>query len=101
MFFGSRLYSEKAYVLSRSFVRTALLRPPAGLEKELNDLYFKKGRLRAVIDHAKRLMDKGEAGSEAEGEEMAEMWNADAMGSLTLGAIISLKVSILHPTRNG
>lgn len=80
--------------MSRSFVRTALTRPPTGLEKELKHLYFTKGRLRSVIDHARRLMDKGEAGTEAEGEEMAEMWNADAMGSLTLGAIISLKVSL-------
>jgi hypothetical protein len=34
-------------------------------------------------------------GSEAE-EENAEMWNADAVGSLTTGAILSLKVSAVR-----
>nr|XP_031861429.1 uncharacterized protein CI109_003033 [Kwoniella shandongensis]KAA5528501.1 hypothetical protein CI109_003033 [Kwoniella shandongensis] len=93
---NSRLYSEKAYVLSRSFVRTALERPPIGLEAELRHFYLTKGRLQSVIDHARRLIDKGEAVSNGAGEdtieeENAEMWNADAMGSLTMGAIISLK----------
>ncbi len=93
---NSRLYSEKAYVLSRSFVRTALEHPPIGLEKEINHLYFQKGRLKAVIDHAKRLIDKGEAGGGVE-DENDEMWNADAMGSLTMGAILTLKVSGARP----
>jgi len=89
------LYSEKAYVLSRSFVRTVLEHPPTGLAEELRYLYFRKGRLNAVIDHAERLMEKGEVGGSGSGgveEENAEMWNADAMGSLTMGAIIMLKV---------
>ena len=113
----SRLYSEKAYVLSRSFVRTALERPPSGLEGEIRHLYLEKGRLTAVIEHARTLMEKrevatggegsgsisgrngsgsGQAGGGADGsgleEENEEMWNADAMGSLTMGAILSLKV---------
>ncbi len=40
-------------------------------------------------------MEKGEVGGSGSGgveEENAEMWNADAMGSLTMGAIIMLKV---------
>ena len=91
---NSRLYSEKAYVLSRSFVRAALERPPAGLADEIRYLYFHKGRLRTVIDHAKRLMDKGESDA-AGAEEEEERWDADAMGSLTMGAILSLKVGAL------
>ena len=47
---NSRLYSEKAYVLSRSFVRTAVERPPSGLAEEIHHLYFQKGRLKAVIE---------------------------------------------------
>ena len=94
---NSRLYSEKAYVLSRSFVRTALDRPPVGLEKEIKYLYFDRGRLASVIAHARRLIEKGEAAAaegkdELEDDENEEMWNADAMGSLTMGAIITLKV---------
>jgi ubiquitin-conjugating enzyme E2 O len=44
-------------------------------------------------------MDKTDAkvaggAADEEDEENAEMWNADAVGSLTKGAVISLKVSI-------
>ncbi|KAL7421053.1 hypothetical protein Q5752_003937 [Cryptotrichosporon argae] len=119
---NSRLYSEKAYVLSRSFVRTALDRPPAGFADELTHFYLAQGRLRSVIAHARALMEKGEAapaagapgsgsgsgantgagasaGAAAAGaeddEENAEMWNADAMGSLTMGAILTLKRTIV------
>lgn len=90
---NSRLYSEKAYVLSRSFVRTALDNPPTGLEKEIKYLYYDRGRLASVISHARRLMDKGDSGEDVD-DEMAEMWNADAMGSLTMGAILTLKRTI-------
>jgi hypothetical protein len=91
----SRLYSEKAYVLSRSFVRTALERPPTGLEDELRYFYLTKGRLGAVIEHARRLIQKGEeeGGKMDSEEENEEMWDGDAMGSLTMGAILTLKVS--------
>ncbi|KIR52646.1 ubiquitin-conjugating enzyme E2 O [Cryptococcus gattii Ru294] len=92
---NSRLYSEKAYVLSRTFVRTALERPITGLESEIRYFYLTKGRLRSVIDHAQRLIEKGEVGQNIEQEEEnAEMWNADAMGRLTMGAIITLKRTI-------
>ncbi|ORY33042.1 hypothetical protein BCR39DRAFT_463825 [Naematelia encephala] len=91
---NSRLYSEKAYVLSRSFVRTALERPPAGLESEIRHLYYYKGRLKSVIDHAQRLIVKAEENNGGTIEdENTVMWNADAVGSLTMGAILSLKVS--------
>lgn len=90
---NSRLYSEKAYVLSRSFVRTALERPPTGLEKEIEYLYYTRGRLESVISHARRLMDKGNTEDDVD-DEMAEMWNADAMGSLTMGAILTLRRTI-------
>lgn len=45
-----------------------------------------------MIDHAKRLMEKGEAGGVGGEGENDQMWNSDAMGSLTTGAILSLKV---------
>ena len=93
----SRLYSERAYVLSRSFVRTALQHPPSGFEKKFTQLYYGRGRLKAVIEHAQRLIEKGDvevggSGAEAVVEENEEMWNADAMGSLTKGAILTLRV---------
>jgi ubiquitin-conjugating enzyme E2 O len=96
---NSRLYSEKAYVLSRSFVRTALERPPVGLENELKYLYNEKGRLASVIAHTRRLIEKGEAAAAAGKDQIddddGDMWNADAMGSLTMGAIVTLKVRFI------
>ena len=82
--------------MSRTFIRTALERPPIGLADEIRHLYFQKGRLKTVIEHATRLMEMGEAGDDGREwveEENEQMWNADAMGSLTKGAIITLKVS--------
>lgn len=90
---NSRLYSEKAYVLSRSFVRTALDRPPAGFEAELAHVYFTKGRLVSVVDHAQRLIAQGEVDDDNE-DEMEEMWNADAIGRLSMGAILTLKRTV-------
>ncbi|GMK56130.1 hypothetical protein CspeluHIS016_0211860 [Cutaneotrichosporon spelunceum] len=90
---NSRLYSEKAYVLSRSFVRTALDRPPAGFETELTHAYFTKGRLASVIDHAQRLIAQGHVDDDNE-DEMEEMWNADAIGRLSMGAILTLKRTV-------
>lgn len=91
---SSRLYSEKAYVLSRSFVKQALDHPPSSFEAEIQYYYLTRGKLREVISHARALMDKaqdrGKDGEEV--EENEEMWNADAVGSLTVGAILSLKV---------
>ncbi|WVR08883.1 hypothetical protein IAU60_005942 [Kwoniella sp. DSM 27419] len=96
---NSRLYSEKAYVLSRSFVRTALERPPTGLADEIRYLYLTKGRLRSVLEHASRLIEKTESQAESQAqaameEEGAEMWNADAIGSLTMGSVIKLKRTV-------
>lgn len=70
---------------------------------EIKYLYLTRGKLRQVISHAKALMDgkgkgtdatMGNPGADGEVvEENPEMWNADAIGSLTVGAILSLRVS--------
>lgn len=89
---NSRLYSEKAYVLSRSFIRTALERPPACFEDQIRHVYYSRDRLSSVIAHAQRLIAKGEVEADVEkDQEDEQMWNADAMGSLTIGAILTLK----------
>lgn len=90
---GSRQYSEKAYVLSRSFVRQALLHPPESLKSEIEQIYLKDGRLQSVISHAKRLIEKED--DQGEEDEGAARWDADAIGSLSVGAKLSLKVSRL------
>ncbi|KAF8514320.1 hypothetical protein BU17DRAFT_52682, partial [Hysterangium stoloniferum] len=55
---NSRLYSEKAYVLSRGFVRRALEIPLGGLESEISWFYYEHGRLQDVISEAKQLIEK-------------------------------------------
>jgi ubiquitin-conjugating enzyme E2 O len=52
----SRLYNEKAYVLSRGFVRRALEIPPGGLEGEIMWFYYTKGGLTRVLAHSRRLV---------------------------------------------
>ena len=87
---NSRLYSEKAYVLSRGFVRQALASPPEGLQDEIRQYYYTTGHLKDVVDHAKALMEK-EADMQNAGEGSAR-WDSDVIGSLTAGAKLSLKV---------
>jgi ubiquitin-conjugating enzyme E2 O len=91
----SRLYSEKAYVLSRGFVRQALASPPEGLQDEIRHYYYTTGHLKNVVDHAKALMEK-EADVQ-NGSEGSARWDSDVIGSLTAGAKLSLKVCH-HPT---
>lgn len=63
---NSRLYNEKAYVLSRGFVRRALEIPLGSLESEIDWLYHKHGRLAKVLCDARALVEKsrGEAPQE-------------------------------------
>lgn len=55
--FFSRYYSEKAYVLSRGFVRRALEIPPSGLEDVLQDIYIKRGKLKKIVESAHNLIE--------------------------------------------
>lgn len=67
---NSRLYSEKAYVLSRGFVRRALELPLGGLESELSWFYHERGRLQSVIRDARELIETSKS---AEGSSDAAM----------------------------
>ncbi|GJJ10039.1 hypothetical protein Clacol_004265 [Clathrus columnatus] len=55
---NSRLYNEKAYVLSRGFVRRALEIPLGSLETEIRWFYYGKSRLLDVIQEARELIEK-------------------------------------------
>lgn len=83
---SSRLYSEKAYVLSRGFVRRALEVPLGGLEAEINWLYYDKGRLEKVLRDARRLIENSKADPDisAEDKDMA-------VPRLSSGGIITLE----------
>lgn len=81
----SRLYSEKAYVLSRGFVRRALEIPLGGLQPEINWLYHTKGRLAKVLGDARQLVEKSK--NEPVGDPDQDL----AVPRLTAGGIITLE----------
>jgi len=83
---NSRLYNEKAFVLSRGFVRRALESPPVDLSSELSWLYYKQGKLEKTIHHCKELVEKSRSGvpeNDITTKDLAVPW-------LTEGGIIML-----------
>lgn len=82
----SRLYSEKAYVLSRGFVRRALEIPLGGLQSEIRWIYYKQGRVKKVLDVARSLIQKSKTSPEG-----SEYNNDLAVPRLTTGGIITLE----------
>lgn len=85
---NSKLYNEKAYILSRGFVKKALENPPEGFETELKLFYFKSGNLKKVLDRAESLVAASGSGSST-GEEV-KVETEDAVQGLTKGAAIML-----------
>jgi ubiquitin-conjugating enzyme E2 O len=96
----SRLYSEKAYVLSRNFVRRALELPPGGLESEIHWLYRERGRLNKVLRDARALVEKSrvsQAQAIASDREEPPIPSDDAdlaVPRLSEGGIITLERSL-------
>jgi ubiquitin-conjugating enzyme E2 O len=106
---NSRLYNEKAYVLSRGFVRRALEIPLGSLESEISWLYHRHGRLAKVLCDARALVEKsrGESSSHQEPSSASAAAVAAAAGDqpggggdrdrepavprLTAGGIITLE----------
>ena len=82
----SRLYNEKAYVLSRGFVRRALEIPLGGLEAEIGWFYYTNGKLKKVLDDARALIAKSQ-----KGEEETEAERERAVPRLSGGGIITLE----------
>lgn len=85
----SRLYNEKAYVLSRGFVRRALEIPLGGLEKELHWFYYTRGKLAKVLNDTRALIEKSKSS-----KEEAEADQDLAVPRLTGGGIIALERTI-------
>ena len=89
---NSRLYSEKAYVLSRGFVRRALEISPGGLEEEIKIFYYGAGRLRKLIEKSRVLIEKSRRDPNPSREQLQRDGTADvAIPSLSLGGIIMLE----------
>jgi len=94
---NSRLYSEKAYVLSRGFVRRALDMPPEGLSREIQWMYLEQGKLAIVIEDAKALIEASEkasaSGSGSSGPDVMLTlpgWEDKAVPKLTPGGVLPL-----------
>jgi len=82
---NSRLYNEKAYCLSRGFVRRALEIPPGGLESDISWFYYTHGRLEKVVCNSRALIEKSKL--PPEDHEDLEL----AVPRLTVGGIITLE----------
>ncbi|TFY70916.1 hypothetical protein EVG20_g2080 [Dentipellis fragilis] len=90
---NSRLYNEKAYVLSRGFVRRALEIPLGSLETEIHWLYYQQGRLAKVVQDARALIEKSRA--EPEITEASSDREQRAVPRLTAGGIITLERTLV------
>lgn len=84
---SSRLYSEKAYVLSRGFVRRALEYPPGGLEGEIAWFYYTKGGLAKVLNHSRNLI----AQSSVSSNNVADVVDTDiSVPRLSTGGVLTV-----------
>ncbi|KAI9445331.1 hypothetical protein H4582DRAFT_2071007 [Lactarius indigo] len=94
---NSRLYNEKAYVLSRGFVRRALEVPLGSLESEIEWLYRKQGRLAKVLCDARALVEKSRrAGPSASSNaDESDRDSEPAVPRLTTGGIITLERTLI------
>lgn len=83
---NSRLYNEKAYVLSRGFVRRALEIPLGALDQEIHWFYYTNRKLKKVLDDARELVEKSRSS-----KEETEVDRDLAVPRLTGGGIIALE----------
>ncbi|PWW71782.1 hypothetical protein C7212DRAFT_302720 [Tuber magnatum] len=94
---ASALYSEKAYILSRGFVKHVLETPMSGFEEEIKWLYLphQKGGLNLleeVIGSTKGVVKRSESEESRAGERVVEAAVArGGVGNITPGALILLK----------
>jgi ubiquitin-conjugating enzyme E2 O len=91
----SRLYSEKAYVLSRGFVRRALELPLGGLEAEIHGIYYTNKLLEKVISDARALIEKSRDDAPPDSESDAAVPRLTAGGIITLDRTLAKLQSLL------
>lgn len=100
---NSLLYSEKAYILARGFIKRVLTRPVAGFEKEIRWLYLPEcersgglGLLRKVVEGMRVVVGRSECGRE-EGGNASALGNVSAevgtegVGRVSAGALVLLR----------
>ena len=89
---NEKLYSERAYFLSRGFVKWALENPVEGLEQEVRYLYLDKDGpqlAKAVIEDAKAVIARSQDGGEDDGE-----WERGRVTRLSRGGLEVLRRTI-------
>ncbi|KAI0751129.1 hypothetical protein C8Q80DRAFT_1155693 [Daedaleopsis nitida] len=100
---NSRLYSEKAYVLSRGFVRRALEIPLGGLESELSWFYYTNGKLKKVLDDARALIEKSRTSKEnaaTEADRELAVPRLSGGGIITLDRVLAKLQGLLDARRS-
>lgn len=89
---NERLYSERAYFLSRGFVKYALENPVEGLEKEVRYLYTDKDGphlAKSVIEDGRRVIANSEIDQPDDGE-----WEKGRVTRVSRGGLQVLKRAI-------
>ncbi|KIK70823.1 hypothetical protein GYMLUDRAFT_32884 [Collybiopsis luxurians FD-317 M1] len=86
---NSRLYSEKAYVLSRGFVRRTLETPFGDLESEINWLYYSNNLLEKVLSDSRSLI------SASRQQSLEEATEDRAIPKLSVGGQIALERTLI------
>ncbi|KAI5798054.1 hypothetical protein DFH27DRAFT_98376 [Peziza echinospora] len=101
---NSLLYSEKAYILARGFIKRVLTRPVAGFEDEIRWLYLPEcesrgglGLLRKVVAGMKEVVARSvarrEGAESGQGENVlaTEVIGAEGVGRVSAGALVLLR----------
>ncbi|KAH8148835.1 uncharacterized protein LAJ45_07178 [Morchella importuna] len=93
---NSALYSEKAFILARGFVKHVLQRPVLGFEDEIKWLYMpgqSEGPelLKEVIKRAKEVVARSSAPRKTEGVEVSAEVGSEGVGRVSAGALVLLE----------
>ena len=101
LIFSSRLYSEKAYVLSRGFVRRALEIPLGSVGSEIQWMYFTNKRLEKVVCDAEALIDKSKSSERSETGQDLAVPRLSGGGIITLERTLNKLKNILESHNRG
>lgn len=91
----SRLYNEKAYVLSRGFVRRALEISLGSLDNVIRDIYLTQGKLAKVIQNARALIDKSKNSTNDDNDDELAVHRLTGGGVITLTRTLDKLEAIL------
>jgi ubiquitin-conjugating enzyme E2 O len=94
------LYNEKAYVLSRGFVRHALEIPVGGLESEINWMYYTNKRLHKIVLDVRVLIENSKASDQSDAGSDLAVPRLSIGGRIALDRTLSKLHGLLDKHRN-